>query len=85
MKNENIDFTKNLEINRIWMNRDIEHGVYGAFGIDWSGDIGFGRYTVYIDENGNIFGESECLDSNENKSFLKALLEKLVEKIQIVE
>ena len=63
--------------------------------IRWSSpDIGFGEYTIHTKVKRNqlgfaedkilIEGDSECMDSNEDKSFLKALLSKMIEQISIV-
>lgn len=70
-------------------------GFNGGFIIRWcSPEIGFGEYTIHTKVKRNQFGfaeddvliegDSECMDSNEDKFFLKALLGKLVEKISIV-
>jgi hypothetical protein len=55
-----------------------------GFKILWSSDIGFGEYTV-IKENGKILGFSECMDSQDDKEFIKKLLELLVDKLIIKE
>ena len=48
--------------------------------IGWSSDIGFGEYAISIDA-GNISGDSECMDNNEDKDFLKELLKQASEHI----
>lgn len=60
--------------------------------IEWSGDIGFGEYELVIhgQDKDNpqmpiIDGYSECMDSNENKSFIKQLLLSLVDQMEIKE
>lgn len=50
--------------------------------INWSSSIGFGYYDLVL-ENNNIHGYSECMDSNEDKAFIKKLLELLVDRIII--
>ena len=57
-------------------------------------NIGFGEYTISTKVKRNEFGfavddieiegDSEHMDCNEDKAFLKALLDKLLEKINIV-
>lgn len=50
---------------------------YNGLKISWSGDIGFGEYTITFNGK-NIHADSECMDDNNDKNFLKALLEDLV-------
>ena len=63
--------------------------------IRWaSPEIGFGEYTIntkvkrnefgFADGDIEIEGDSEWMDCNEDKAFLKALLDKLLEKTNIV-
>lgn len=63
--------------------------------IRWcSPEIGFGEYTIHTKVKRNEFGfaedevliegDSECMDDNENKVFLKALFDKVLEKINII-
>ena len=70
-------------------------GFNGGFVISCgSSEIGFGEYMIRAKVKRNQFGfaegdvlfegDSECMDSNEDKSFLRALLKKIVEKINIV-
>lgn len=65
---------------------EIDHiGVYdGWIRIFWSGNIGFGQYDISFDKDGNIRAESEYMDDNEDKWFLKMLLDKIVEKVEVV-
>ncbi len=58
----------------------IEHGLI----LSWQGNIGFGEYTIFTDSNGNILGDSECMDKGEDKEFLKSLFNSIVEQIKIV-
>lgn len=53
-----------------------------GFTIEWSGNIGFGEYIVY-QEDGKWKGYSECMDEGEDKEFLRYLLDKFVENIEI--
>ena len=70
-------------------------GFEDGFIIRWGSPvIGFGEYTIHTKVKRNEFGfaeddiliegESECMDGNENKAFLKALFDKLLEKIDII-
>ncbi len=51
-----------------------------GFTIYWQGNIGFGEYTVYKDENGIWNADSECMDSKDDRWFLKLLMEDFIEK-----
>ena len=61
---------------------EVEGLPYG-FVIRWSGNIGFGEYTVHQAANGSWIGESECMDRGEDKSFLEHLFSSIVEQIEI--
>jgi hypothetical protein len=56
---------------------------YGCLKIKWESDIGFGEYIIRIKEDGKLEGDSETMDSNEDKEFIKKLLELLVDKMEI--
>ena len=58
-------------------------GFSNGFVLLWSGDIGFGEYTIYTDEDGKLKGDSECMDRGEKKTFLKQLFASIVEQIEI--
>jgi hypothetical protein len=55
-----------------------------GFKILWFSDISFGEYTI-INENGKILGFSECMDSQDDKVFIKKLFELLTDKLIIKE
>lgn len=64
----------------------------GAIFIDWESNIGFGEYTIEYNPNWNsmpqlFFADSEYMDSNDDKSFLRLLLKKasewIIERIDI--
>ena len=70
-----------------------------VFGIDWESNGGFGRYEIikdtiinpdippYIEghESYTLRIDSEKIDTPDNKEFLKALLEKVIDSITEVE
>lgn len=61
-----------------------DNDTWRGFKIIWSGNIGFGEYTIYRDKTENQwYGDSECMDSNDDKWFLSLLLDKLKEMITI--
>lgn len=57
---------------------------YVGFIIQWDSDIGFGEYTIYrhVDSEEWI-GDSEYMDNNEDKEFIKELMRLFVEKLVI--
>lgn len=65
---------------RIFQNERCPHG---AIKILWSANIGFGEYVLLNNEDGSITGNSELMDSNEDKKFITRLMQLLVEKIVI--
>lgn len=58
-------------------------GFSNGFVLLWSGDIGFGEYTIFTDENGKLKGDSECMDQGDKKDFLKQLFASIVDQIEI--
>lgn len=56
----------------------------GCIRIYWSSDIGFGQYDLYINKNNELCGDSEYMDSQEDKDFIGKLLELLKEKLLIL-
>jgi hypothetical protein len=55
----------------------------GCIRIFWSASIGFGQYDLYKDEKGKWHGDSECMDDNEDKDFIKKLLSLMFEELNI--
>lgn len=52
--------------------------------IEWSSDIGYGEYQIKKDLTTNQWeANSECMDSNDDKAFLKQLLSELVKRLKI--
>lgn len=57
-----------------------------GFVIEWGSDIGFGEYTIYKRVDSDEWrGDSEHMDSNEDKAFIKELLKLFIEKLGIVD
>lgn len=52
--------------------------------ISWMGNIGWGTYTLQIHDDGKVTADSECMDKNENKAFLKEILEAIIAQTEIV-
>ena len=57
-----------------------------GFIIQWYSDIGFGEYTVFKPNGSDEWiGDSEHMDNNEDKDFVKKLMELFIEKLTIKE
>lgn len=79
-----------IEVNKINLSAyDIEPFVnekYTGFVIKWDSDIGFGEYTIYKSVDSDKWcAESEHMDNNDDKDFLKELMKLFVEKLDIVD
>jgi hypothetical protein len=58
---------------------------FSGFQISWGSDIGFGTYTIYKAAGSNTWcGESEHMDINEDKSFVKELFKLFIDQLEIV-
>lgn len=53
-----------------------------GFVIEWESDIGFGQYTIYRTSEG-FAADSEHMDSNEDKDFIRELMRLFVEQLKI--
>lgn len=71
-----------------WINKDssidYQHIKYGVLGVDWSGSFGFGRWEMILDSEGIPHIYTEHMDKQDDKSFSKAILEKVLD-IAIIE
>ena len=72
----------NLDIHEV---EPFTNEAYSGFVITWHSDIGFGEYTLYKTVGSAEWkADSEHMDNNEDKAFLRELLKLLAEKIDIV-
>lgn len=59
---------------------------YTGVTIRWDSDIGFGEYTIYKAVDSDEWcAESEHMDNNEDKSFIKELMKLFIEKLNIID
>lgn len=72
--------TINLEIIGIhpFYHSDENNG----FVIEWDSDIGFGQYIIYKTHDGFV-ADSEHMDSNEDKDFIKELMRLFIEDLKV--
>lgn len=53
--------------------------------IKWCSNLGFGTYTLHhVKDSSNWVADSEHMDSNENKKFLRELLQKFIDEVEVV-
>jgi len=76
------------EVNKINLEAyDIEPFVndkFVGFVIRWASDIGFGEYVIYKSVGSDEwYAQSECMDDNEDKDFIKELMKGFIEKLTI--
>ena len=77
MNNEN-----KYEIDRIWA-VSTQLCPNGGIGIDWSGPIGWGQLVLYWGDDDKLHADTETLSSNEDKSFIKTILNLLPNFIEV--
>ena len=78
---ESIDACNNLEITEIWpLSTEVVKN--GGIGIEWSSDAGYGQLVLYW-QGDKLCADTEHMCLNENKTFLKAVLNHLADKINI--
>lgn len=51
--------------------------------IEWDANIGFGQYQIYK-ENGKWKADSEWMDRGDDKDFLRELMSKFIDEIEVV-
>lgn len=93
-----VKFDKNtLTIDNIFVNKFIHNNTeVQCLVFEWGCNLGFGQYTLYFNhkdstiEDGfenrvltKVAGDSEYIDTNNNKEFLKALFEKLIDMVEV--
>lgn len=52
--------------------------------IEWSSNIGFGQYTIYKPTDSDKWAaDSEGMDDNQDKEFIKSLMELFIKELDI--
>lgn len=84
MNNKDEIFIDNVDLAYTFNGKDDENG----FCLNWDSNIGFGQMT-FIKRNDNgcskLYVETECMSNNEDKEFIKKVLEKFVEELDVIE
>lgn len=57
--------------------------IEGGVRLLWSATIGFGTYDIFL-QDGKIVADSETMDSNDDKEFLKQLFSSLLDEVTIL-
>lgn len=71
-------------INDVQIGSCFKNEKYEGFMLQWDSNIGFGEMTFIKDEN-NINVETECMSDNNDKEFIKLVLNKFIEKLNVIE
>ena len=53
--------------------------------ISWSANIGFGELTLYREEDNKWKAYTECMCNNEDKEFIRMVLNKWVDEMEVDE
>lgn len=56
---------------------------YGVVIIPWSANIGFGELTLYQEKDGKWKAHTECMCNNEDKEFIRMVLNKWVDEMEV--
>lgn len=75
---------KEIIINDVEIDSSFKNEKYEGFTLNWDSTIGWGQMT-FLKEEGKIKVETECMSSNEDKEFIKLVLDKFIEKLEVIE
>ena len=67
---------------------DEEKRLEVGFCLNWDSNIGFGQMTFIkkgIDGHATLNVETECMSDNGDKEFIKLVLDKFIEKLNVIE
>lgn len=76
---------KDLTIDRV---HAFDNELYNGIRIEWSANIGWGQCDIFhekADETITWQAHTETMSSNEDKTFLKMLLDKLADMVVVTE
>lgn len=77
---------RKIVITDVALEKTFENG----FVLSWDSNLGFGEMTFIKqkDKNSNEFKlcvETECMSDNEDKEFIKLVLNKFIDKLEVIE
>lgn len=70
------------DVNDINLNVSGFDPIKDGLRIYWGSNIGFGQYDIWI-EDGKVCGDSECMDSQDDKDFIRKLFELVADQMTI--
>lgn len=76
---------QDLTIDRV---HAYDNELYNGIRIEWSANIGWGQCDIFRDKSDpkeTWKATTECMSTNDDKTFLKTLLDKLAEMVDVVE
>lgn len=88
---------KEIIINDITYFHPFVNEKYDGFILGWNSNIGFGELTIsksHIDneryeeiefKDGDWEVQTECMSNNDDKEFIKLVLDKFIEKLNVIE
>lgn len=73
-----------IEIEDIFCNRfDRDGECTEVIGIDWSSNVGFGRWEGFVGKDNKLHVNTEHMDIQDDKEFTKQLFAKLIDEMII--
>lgn len=79
MKKEPI--VEDVELESVFKN---EEKGYIGFRLNWSANIGFGEMT-FLKQDNKLLIETECMSDNNDKKFIHKVLDRFIEKLEVIE
>lgn len=78
---------KEIEIYDVFDFYCFNNEKYEGFKLNWDSNIGFGEMTFSKNKNdeSNWEVQTECMSDNKDKEFIKLVLDKFIEKLNVIE
>ena len=76
-------FKEEIVVNEVSINAFDNTEDKSVIVISWAANIGWGQYTLIEQEDGSWTGDSEFMDDNDDKDFLKMLFDKFIEGVTV--
>lgn len=75
---------KEIIINDVQIGSCFKNEKYEGFRLEWDSNIGFGEMT-FLKDGESIKVETETMSDNKDKRFIKEVLDKFIEKLDVIE
>jgi hypothetical protein len=56
----------------------------GGMRIQWNSNIGFGQLDIWVNKDGKLTADTEGMSTNEDKEFIRLILNKLIDSIDVI-